>query len=429
MQDRISRRDFNRLLGTGAAVGALGSTTRLALADERVRLIWWGNPERDKRTYEVVDLYQATNADVTVDPENYAWGDYWTKLATQAAGGNLPDVIQMDYRYIFEYARRGQIHALDEFIGNELDLADFDENQLASGRVDGKVYGISMGANSMSWVYNKTVLDGIGAELPDQTSWTFDDFVAFGNDVKDRLPEGMYLVANRAGQENMLETWTRQRGKGLYTEDGQLAFDLEDLEAFWAFYLGLQDSGLTPPADVMAMDTGKMEENGLIIRNTLFNFLHSNQLVAAQNLTEDEVGITMIPNQAGGRAGQYLKPSMLLSMAANSPDPSAAAKLLNFFITDPAANDILLIERGVTGDASIRERITANLTDTEKKIIAYLNVVATHVSPLPPPPPKGAGEIDRAIRPAWEAVAFGQKSLADGAKEFYEFAKATLERA
>jgi multiple sugar transport system substrate-binding protein len=429
MQDRISRRDFNRLLGTGAAVGALGSTTRLALADERVRLIWWGNPERDKRTYEVVDLYQATNADVTVDPENYAWGDYWTKLATQAAGGNLPDVIQMDYRYIFEYARRGQIHALDEFIGNELDLADFDENQLASGRVDGKVYGISMGANSMSWVYNKTVLDGIGAELPDQTSWTFDDFVAFGNDVKDRLPEGMYLVANRAGQENMLETWTRQRGKGLYTEDGQLAFDLEDLEAFWAFYLGLQDSGLTPPADVMAMDTGKMEENGLIIRNTLFNFLHSNQLVAAQNLTEDEVGIAMIPNQAGGRAGQYLKPSMLLSMAANSPDPSAAAKLLNFFITDPAANDILLIERGVTGDASIRERITANLTDTEKKIIAYLNVVATHVSPLPPPPPKGAGEIDRAIRPAWEAVAFGQKSLADGAKEFYEFAKATLERA
>jgi multiple sugar transport system substrate-binding protein len=286
-----------------------------------------------------------------------------------------------------------------------------------------------MGANSMSWVYNKTVLDGIGAELPDQTSWTFDDFVAFGNDVKDRLPEGMYLVANRAGQENMLETWTRQRGKGLYTEDGQLAFDLEDLEAFWAFYLGLQDSGLTPPADVMAMDTGKMEENGLIIRNTLFNFLHSNQLVAAQNLTEDEVGIAMIPNQAGGRAGQYLKPSMLLSMAANSPDPSAAAKLLNFFITDPAANDILLIERGVTGDASIRERITANLTDTEKKIIAYLNVVATHVSPLPPPPPKGAGEIDRAIRPAWEAVAFGQKSLADGAKEFYEFAKATLERA
>jgi multiple sugar transport system substrate-binding protein len=120
---------------------------------------------------------------------------------------------------------------------------------------------------------------------------------------------------------------------------------------------------------------------------------------------------------------------MLLSMAVNAPDPSAAAKLLNFFITDPEANDILLIERGVTGDASIRDRISEALTVTENKIIDYLNVVATHVSALPPPPPKGAGEIDRAIRPAFEGIAFGQKDLKVGAQEFYDFAKTTLERA
>jgi hypothetical protein len=33
------------------------------------------------------------------------------------------------------------------------------------------------------------------------------------------------------------------------------------------------------------------------------------------------------------------------------------------------------------------------------------------------------------VRPAWDAIAFGQKSVSDGAKEFYEFAKTTLERA
>ncbi|MEX0854014.1 MAG: extracellular solute-binding protein [Bauldia sp.] len=429
MSNRITRRGFNGLLASGASAAILASTGRLALADERLRLIWWGNPERDKRTLAVVDLYQKANAGITVDPENYAWGDYWQKLATQAAGKNLPDVIQMDYRYIFEYARRGQLADLTPFVGKELDLADFDPNQLDSGKVDGKVYGVSMGANSMSWVYNKTVLDRIGGELPDQTKWTYDDFVAIGNDLKGKLPEGMYFVAERASQENMLQTWVRQRGKELYTDDGQLAFDVQDLEDFWAFYFMLQKTGLTPPADIMAMDTGKMEENGLIVGNTLFNFHHSNQFVAAQNLAKDEFAIVMIPNQAGGRAGQYLKPSMFLSMAANSPDPSAAAKLLNFFITDEEANDILLIERGVTGDASIRERVSEVLTDTEKKIIAYLNVVSTHVSPLPPPPPKGAGEIDRAIRPAWEAIAFGQKSVKDAAKEFYEFAKTTLARA
>lgn len=429
MTDRLNRRQFGAVLAGGASLAVLASTGRPAQADERVRLIWWGNPERDKRTYAVAELYQQMNPEVTVDPETYSWNDYWTKLATQAAGRNLPDVIQMDYRYIFEYARRGQLAPLDEHIGKEIDLADFDQNQLDSGKVDGKVYGISMGANSMSHVYNQTVVNDLGIELPDPAAWTYDDFIALGNEVKGRLPDGMHFVANMGRQENMLETWVRQSGKNLYTEDGKLAFDLDDLTAFWEHWYKLQEAGLTPPADVQALDTGKMDEMMLINKRALFDFLHSNQLIAAQNLTEDEVGMTLIPNKAGGSPGQYMKPSMLLSMSANSPVPAEAAKLVNFFITSPEANDILLIERGVTGDASIRKRISESLTETERKIIDYLDLAATNVSPLPPPPPKGAGEIDRAIEPAWDAVAFGQKTVEQGASEFYEFCKTTLDRA
>jgi len=135
----------------------------------------------------------------------------------------------------------------------------------------------------------------------------------------------------------------------------------------------------------------------------------------------------MIPN-AGSKPGQYLKPSMFLSMAESSSDKSEAAKLINFFITNPDANDILLIERGVTGDASIRDRILSQLTPTEQKIINYLNIVSTWVSPLPPPPPKNAGEIDRAIMPAWQAVAFEQISAEDQAKAFVTQIKSILAR-
>ncbi|MBL4766344.1 MAG: extracellular solute-binding protein [Rhodobacteraceae bacterium] len=411
------------------SVVALIAAGQPAYANTRTRLIWWGNPERDKRTYAVVDKFLEMNGDTTVDPETYSWGDYWTKLATLAAGKNLPDVIQMDYRYIFEYARRGQLAPLDDFIGNELELADFDKNLLNSGKIDGKIYGVAMGANSMSYVYNETVRKEIGLELPDPIAWTNDDFTALGNSVKDALPKGMYFVRNMGRLENVLETWTRQRGKDLYTADGGLGFDLQDLEDFWQLWFDLQEAGLTPPADVMAQDNGKMDEMMLVNRRSLFDFLHSNQLVAAQKLIEDEIGITMIPNQTGGQPGQYMKPSMLLSMAANSGDPSAAAKLINFIITAPEANDILLVERGVSGDASIRERIKPTLTQTEQKMINYLDAAATHVSPLPPPPPKGAGEIERAFRPAWEAVAFGQKPVKQGAKDFFDFAQMTLERA
>src|SRR5262249_40301735 len=127
MTARITRRGFGGLMAGGVSLAALASTGNLAMADERLRLIWWGNPERDKRTLAVVDLYQKENSGIAVAPETYVWNDYWTKLGTMAAGKNLPDVIQMDYRYIFEYARRGQIADLKPFVGKQIDLGDFDK--------------------------------------------------------------------------------------------------------------------------------------------------------------------------------------------------------------------------------------------------------------------------------------------------------------
>ena len=136
----------------------------------------------------------------------------------------------MDYRYIFEYARRGQLADLTPFVGNQIDLADFDPNQLESGKVDGKLYGISMGANSMSHVYKAALLEQLGLTLPDPTTWTIDDYVAMGKEVKGKLPEGVYFSENMAYREPRLETWVRQRGKALYTADGKLGYDLEDLD-------------------------------------------------------------------------------------------------------------------------------------------------------------------------------------------------------
>ncbi len=428
MTERYSRREFAGLLG-GAAAASLLASTRSFAADDQVRMIWWGNPDRDRRTNEVLALYTKTSG-TEVLPETYGWNDYWQKLATQAAGKNLPDLIQMDYRYIFEYARRKQLAALDEFMGKELKLENFDPNQLASGKVDDKLYGVSMGANSMTYVYNKAQLDKLGVTLPEMTTWTNDDFDAIGEEVKGKLPDGMFFTQNMGYVEPRLETWMRQRGKALYTADGQLGYEVGDLADFFAYWKGLQDKGLTPPADVQSQDaSGKMEESMIVLGKSLFGFIHSNQLVANQKLMPDEIDITMIPNQKDGKPGQYLKPSMLLSVAATSSVQDGAAALLNYFITDIPANQILQIERGVSGDPAVRAAILPSLSPTEKKIIDYLDVVATSVSPLPPPPPKNAGELERELRPAWDSVSFEKVTVEEGAKAFYAKAQAVLARA
>jgi len=252
MTRTFTRREFGGLVASTTAISALASTGAFA-AGESVRLIWWGNPDRDKRTNDVIDLYMKQTGTEVV-PETYGWNDYWQKLATQAAGRNLPDLIQMDYRYIFEYARRQQLAALDDYVGKTLELADFDPNQLASGKVDGHLYGISMGANSMTYVYDQAVLGKVGVELPDPTKWTNEDFEKIGMEVKDKLPDGMFFVQNMGSVEPRLETWMRQRGKALYTEDGTIGYEVEDLADFFTYWKDLQDKGLTPPADVQSQD-------------------------------------------------------------------------------------------------------------------------------------------------------------------------------
>ncbi len=429
MTNRITRRTFGGLMASGASLALLAATTGFALADTRLRYIWWGNPDRDKRTRAVVDLYMKNNPGVTVDPETYGWNDYWTKLATQAAGGNLPDVIQMDYRYIFEWARRGQLEDLTPYLGTDLHMENFDKNVLDAGKVDGKLYGISMGANSICLIYSMDKASAAGLTVPDTSKWTWDDFRKMGMDAKGKLADGVYFSSNMGMQEPILQCFLRQRGKDLYTEDGQLGFDATDLGDYWNYWMEMQKDGLTPPPDVQAQDkNGPLETTMIATGRAVFDFTNSNQLVAHQKLSKDKEDLTMVPNQADLKPGQYLKPSMFMSQRAKSSVPHEAAKFINFVITDLGAADILQIERGVSSDSKVIEHIAPSLSPTEQQILTYLKLVTTHVGPLPPAPPKGAGEVDVKIIPAWQAVSFGQISVADAAKDFVGKAVDILKR-
>src|SRR5690606_11005654 len=131
------------------------------------------------RTYGVTDAYEAAGGG-GVEGEFLSWNDYWPKLATQTAGGTAPDVIQMDYRFIVEYASRNAIAPLDDIIG---DLGEFDQDQLDGVMVNGKLYGISLGANSVAMLVNQTALQAIGEAVPDN-SWTYADIERLGEAFK-----------------------------------------------------------------------------------------------------------------------------------------------------------------------------------------------------------------------------------------------------
>lgn len=422
----LSRRTIVKLAATfAAAPTSLAVGGRIVFADQGLRLFWWGNPERDKRTFEAIRLFLKNNPGIQVSAETVGWGNYWPLLASQADKNNMPDVVQMDYLFQTEYVRRGQLAELDDMVGSILDLSGFDDSFLDSGRIDGELYAVPWGSNSTACYYNMTKLSQAGIDAPDHT-WTWEDLARIAKDVKE-AGSGYFGLADKGYWEGGLEVFLRQRGKALYDNDGARAYEQEDIADYFGYWQGLRDQGLLPPPDMTFRDReGGLEDMPLTAGEVAIDFAHSNQLVALQMLNADELGITMLPNTKGGKPGQYNKPSMFLSIAKGASDKELAAKLMSFLLTDLGASEILGVERGVPGDSHVRDHIIGKVDPLDKKMIDYLEIVADNVSPLPPPPPKGAGKIDKAQIWIYPEIAFGRLSVRDAASEYVKRADEAL---
>jgi multiple sugar transport system substrate-binding protein len=426
---RLTRRQFSgRVAGTALATAALGGVGRSAWAQTTtLRWYWWGNPERNKRTYAVVDLYDEKHPDITVEAETIGWDDYWAKMATQASGRNMADVVQMDYRYLFEYARRQQLEPLDDYVGDILDLSHFDDSFLDSGRVGGQLYAVPWTSNSIACFYDQERLAELGVSMPDHT-WTYDDLRTLASEVKKQAPEGYWGVADKGHWEPALECFLRQRGKALYQEDGSLAYGEEDIADYFGLWQGMRDEGLVPTPEITVRDDADLANMPLTTGAAAVDFAHSNQLVALQALNPRQLGMNMYPNASGGKHGQYLKPSMLISVSANSQVKEEAVRFTSFLASDLDAAAILRVERGVPGDGRVREFLIEEVDPLEKTMIDYLAIVADNVSPLPPPPPKGAGEIEQMLLRMYPELTFERLSVADAASQFYSTAESILRR-
>jgi multiple sugar transport system substrate-binding protein len=427
MEEGFMIRMRRRAVIGALAATALGTRGVRAQTGTRLRMTWWGGADRARRTNEAVAAYLATNAALRIDTDSVGWGDYWTRLATQVAGGNAPDIIQMDYRYIFEYARRGALKPLDEFIPDPLDIRDFGQANLDSGKVDGKLYGAAMGLNSTAMFFDRTAIEGFNLAAPThETSWA--QFAELAIAITKSANRRGYFGAQDAGYvEPAFEVWLRQRGKRLYDDAGKIGFARDDVAEWFDFWDRLRKAGGSCVGEIQALDKSTPETSVLTTNRAAMVFSHSNLLVAWQGLNKNTLGMTPYPR--GERHGQYYKPSMQMSIAATAASPREAARAIAFLLTHPSAGNILQVERGVPPSARMRGAILGQLDAMAKAQVEYISLIADRVSPIPPPPPRGAGEIEQLLRRVYEKVSLGQSNVPAAATEFHDEAGRVLARA
>ena len=78
------------------------------------------------------------------------------------AAGNLPDIAMVDNPKVSTLADAGLLTTTDD---NGFDVSNIEENILSAGEIDGKYYGVPVGANTLGLYYNPALLEAAGVDI------------------------------------------------------------------------------------------------------------------------------------------------------------------------------------------------------------------------------------------------------------------------
>ncbi|RCW74906.1 ABC transporter substrate-binding protein [Saliterribacillus persicus] len=394
-----------------------------------LRMLWWGSQDRHDRTLEAIELYMEKNPNVTINAEFTGWDGYWEKMATQAAGGNLPDIVQMDYKYLAEYAGKDLLANLNDHVDSgALDLSDVEDTYVSGGRLDGNLYAVNMGANAHAIAYDPAMFEEAGVDAP-EPGYTWEDLKSFSKEVSDNLGDGVYGTQPSAGlmgfkhylREN--DTWLyNDAGTALGYEDDQLLAD------FLQITVDMIDEGSAAPPDVFKTAGANVEQFPIVNEETAIVMdLHSNQIIAMQQAAGRPIELMLQPMLEGGELGHYIKPSQFFSVTQHSEQQEEAAKFISFMTNDIEANDILNAERGVPIATKVREHLKESVDDAGKKMFEYVELAQEYSREIDPPDPQGSTEVESLFENEVEdAIYYGEVTPEEAAANFREKASAIL---
>jgi pectin-derived oligosaccharide transport system substrate-binding protein len=399
----------------GGSQGGGGGGTNLALA-------WWGNPTRNKNTQAMIDAYMKANPDVKISGQPGEFNSYWDKLATQTAGGQAPDIIQMDMNYISEYGTR---NALLDLSG--VDTSKFVEGTVDPGKINDKLVGINAGINTAVILANPKVFEKAKMDLPNDKTWTWDQMIEVGAEAASKagVPFGVSALLN---SDTLFGTFVRQHGKELFTPDG-LGFEAAEAQAWYDLLVkGVKAKAFGTPEQMTEELAKPLDQSAIVVGTAAMQYQNSNQLLAVSNAAGQKIEMLRPPSLAGKateRRGWY-KASMLWSASAKTKNPEAAIAWINWYADNPEAAGIDLAERGIPANAEVLAAVKSKFSPEQQVVAKFISDIKTEVGNTPIAPPPGGGTIAELLSRHGTDVIYGRTSSAEGAQKFVDELKSNL---
>jgi multiple sugar transport system substrate-binding protein len=441
VSNHLSRRGFLGL-GAGTAAAALagcsgftpssssGGAGSTATAGKSLVFRWWGGDARNQAYTAALKIFtQKTGIAVTTQYSGY--DGYFDKLNTEFAGGNPPDVFQMDTALVSTYATKNVLIDLSQYVPGTIQTSTLYAPLRTAGTVNGKNYGVASGSGYAPVLYDETVLNQLKIDLPKDT-WTWDDFAAVTNEITKAWGSGKYGALDASNDDSgAFQPWLRQRGKDLYDSSGALAFDADDLTEWFTFWAGLRKTGAVCPTTLLANAGDASGTHPLIAGQIAMTTGWG--LAQMQPLTQHTLKLVVVPRSSDGKTGQALNGGVLLSIPQKSTNPVGAAKLIDFFLTDTDGIKAMALTRGLPPSDKALNTLLPTLNASQKEDVTYGQYVAGQVTkdalPDAPVSPPGYGDVKTALDSAAKQVGFGKLTISAAVSQFFSDAKTALDNA
>jgi multiple sugar transport system substrate-binding protein len=416
----LTRRSFLTWTGVGAlsiaAMSLAGCSPSGSGGDGSVRFAWWGGSDRQRAYLEALDAFTAANPEIQVAPEFGDYDAYQERMTTQMAARDVPDVFWIPSPAVLTYRDAGLYRDLDGIEG--LDLSAFGADQVETFRLDGELNTLPKSMFSPVVRYNTTFLDEDGVTLPDQLSW--DSLAEFLIDYSNDNAGGRVGTTYGPYHDMPFESFLRQRGEDLWTQDGTLGASVDGVAAWIDWWERLRLAGAT---------TSVSEQDGIepdwaqVGDRVLLTFANSNHIVDdAQAFPDYAFDQRDVPAAEDAAAGYHFTYYSRFAMYSGVPDDrvAAAASLMSFNLNSPELLSLVGLSAGAPPNAQLLDAYEPDATPDEQKVIAITREIAETEQRPRFEAPAGSGSWRDLMIRELEEVTLGQKSVPDAAASFVE---------
>jgi multiple sugar transport system substrate-binding protein len=228
---RISRRGLVQAGAAGLAAGALAGIPRAGLARQgatpqpveaydggpaEITYGFWDTAQQAAVEAQLA-AFKEKFPEITVTPEIVPWADYWTKLQTGVAGGEIFDVFWINSASLPVYASKDTLLPIDSIVGGGgIDLGLFPVPLVEMYQYGGAQYGIPRDFDTIALFYNKDLFDAAGVAYPDDT-WDWETFRATAEQLTD-ADAGIWGAG-------MQTSWQENYYNFIYQNEGRLLND------------------------------------------------------------------------------------------------------------------------------------------------------------------------------------------------------------